>query len=226
MDGGAIYILAQQPGSEISGNYIKNQQNVFGAIYPDNGSDSYAINNNITENVWMSLFISTADKKNLTGSNNWTTNSVMQNYGTNCNIDSLKYYVPGNMPAAAQAIADNAGLTKEYSAVKDRVNVIPHEYTDAEKYFNVVNGQTSISDGNFIYHYLRNVIDGAKTILQTAQSGAYAQEKLNALSQACDAADTKYNKFKSSVDSGKAIDRNAVLEAKSGIENAVNVFLN
>lgn len=225
MDGGGIYILAQQPGSEISGNYIKNQQNVFGAIYPDNGSDSYAINNNITENVWMSLFISTADKKNLTGSNNWTTNSVMQNYGTNCNIDSLQYYVPGNMPAEAQAIADNAGLTEEYSAVKDRVNVIPHEYTDAEKYFNVVNGQTSISDGNFIYHYLRNVIDGAKTILQTAQSGAYAQEKLNALSQACVAADAKYNEFKSSVDSGKAIDRNAVLEVKSGIENAVDVFL-
>lgn len=227
MDGGGIYILGQQPGSEISGNYIKNQNNVYGAIYPDNGSDSYAINNNITENIWMSLFISTADKKNLTGENNWSTNSVMQNYGTNCSISALNYYVPGNMPSEAQAIADSAGLTEQYQNVKERVTIKSHEYTDEEKYFNVKNETGSMSDGNFIYHYLRNVTNGAKTILTTAsEDGIYSADKLNALSNACDNADKEYELFKTQVEQKKTLDRNAVLRAKSEVETAVKTFLN
>ena len=46
-DGGGIYTLGRNDNSVISGNYISDVQNDYGAIYLDNGSQGFTVHNNV-----------------------------------------------------------------------------------------------------------------------------------------------------------------------------------
>ncbi|MBP3361620.1 MAG: discoidin domain-containing protein [Clostridia bacterium] len=237
MDGGGIYTLAQQPGSVISGNYIKNQNNVYGAVYPDNGSADYTVSGNVLENVWLSFFIYSRDKKNLVFDSNYSTTSVMENYGENCFVTNTKYFVPGNMPAEAKAIADAAGPAEEYKSVFDRIKIIPHKYTAEEIWDNVLGEVSgSMTDAKLAQYCLRNIVSGARTIYDTAENSklGYSKQAFADLQAAIDKAQSEYVSIKAEIDAAvKAgispvsaiIDRNRIVSAKAELDTAVKDFL-
>ncbi len=120
-DGGAIYMLGNQPGSEICGNYLSGQGNVQGAIYPDEGSSYIKIDSNVAQNVANTLFFWIDTVKDNTATNTWADSSVYKNDGTNVMVEPLKLFTANNpLPEMAQIIAD-AGLTQEYEAIRARV---------------------------------------------------------------------------------------------------------
>lgn len=237
MDGGGIYTLAQQPGSVISGNYIKNQNNVYGAIYPDNGSANYTVSGNVLENVWLSFFIYSNDKKNLVFDGNYSTTSVMENYGVNCSVTNTTYFVPGNMPLEAKAIVDAAGPTEEYKSVSDKIKIIPHQYTSEEIWDNVLGEVSgSMTDAKLAQYCLRNIVRGAQTIYDTAKNSelGYSKQAFADLQAAIDKAHSEYVSIKAEIDAAveagassasAIIDRNRIVSAKAELDAAVNEFL-
>lgn len=48
-DGGAIYTLGEQPGTEISGNYVSQMMNQYAYIYLDNGSTGITVKGNFID---------------------------------------------------------------------------------------------------------------------------------------------------------------------------------
>lgn len=60
-DGGGIYTLGNQPGSQVVDNYLYGDQKIYGNIYHDNGSGGFHDTNNVISkkdsplNVWLNL---------------------------------------------------------------------------------------------------------------------------------------------------------------------------
>lgn len=235
-DGGGIYTLGQQPGSEISGNYIRNQNNLYGGIYSDNGSSDYTAENNILENVWNSIFISTADKKNLTFRNNYSTTNVYWNSGTNCTVTNTVLFIPGKLPENASGIAAAAGVEDEYKDISERIKLLPREFTDEDiNDDSMCERSGSLNDKLLTERTLGWILKGAETMysLAAADSG-YSAEKCEKLRAAIDSGWEKYNGLIADINAqindgkdknSKLIDRKEIFAAKKSIENAAKEFL-
>ena len=238
IDNGAIYTLGQQPDSVITGNYIANQNNVYGAIYPDQGSAQYTVSENVMENVWTSMFVSEKSKKNLKFTDNWATTDQSQMYGVNTTETNTQYFIPGNMPEKAKNIADNAGLQSEFKDNVLKVKISNSVLSDEQIYANVL-GEVSghMSDSKFLKYYLQDIIKGANKIYDISLSdSAYSNVSRENLKAAIDAAQNKYNSLKAKIDENikqndemkytAIINRMEVLETKKSLETAVNEFAN
>ncbi|MDX6263613.1 MAG: hypothetical protein QOH84_5301 [Kribbellaceae bacterium] len=113
-DGGAIYTLGMQPGSVVSGNYIKNTPGpAYGAIYHDEGSRYFTTTGNAFCNV-DALWLFLNHGMNIDAQRNFTTQprSATQANSTDSTIAN-NTVIPGceQLPAS---IVNNAGLEPAY----------------------------------------------------------------------------------------------------------------
>lgn len=137
LDGGGIYTLGNLKGSIISENYIDNCELGNGALYPDHGTKNAYWTDNVVDNsykVWHVWISKIWDNSFL---NTYATNSYITNEGSPSNrYNGITTFPSGNPCAKAYAIMKNAGLTDEYSYVKEAVydgdTRVPEE---RERYF-------------------------------------------------------------------------------------------
>ncbi|MFK3677957.1 discoidin domain-containing protein [Microbacterium sp. NPDC090218] len=117
-DGGAIYTLGSQPGTVVHDNYVRNVQNTWGALYPDEASAYITWEDNVVAQAssrWLHIWTSTIH--DLVVQNNYTDSTQKTMAGTNIayvnNQEGLTSW-----PTAAQAIIDASGLESAYSDVR------------------------------------------------------------------------------------------------------------
>jgi len=112
-DGGAIYVLGQQPGGRIVSNYIHSLSRL---IYPDDGSSGWTIANNVLDpqpnGKW--LFVWTDRIHDLRIENNFITGTNLQNKATNnCSPVGTVLMQPP-YPTEAKRIMHEAGVEKRF----------------------------------------------------------------------------------------------------------------
>jgi len=112
-DGGGIYMLGPQNGSEIHNNWVFNQHTASsGALYPDEGSAYSAWHDNVVTDIgrseWLHLW--TGSIHNVTVANNFADTSTYLNHGTNCPMINNTVFPPGKPPPMAVAIMNASGV--------------------------------------------------------------------------------------------------------------------
>jgi len=131
-DGGAIYTLGAQPNSTINNNYIANYNNDYGAIYLDNGTRYYEVENNVVRGTgqtsrWLFLQDGSLPATDYSVHNNYSDTSRMScfNLSTSCGGMVTSNVTDGSTPISALNIINNAGLESMYAAIKT-----PYESTN------------------------------------------------------------------------------------------------
>jgi hypothetical protein len=119
-DGGAIYTLGSQLGSQIVDNYTYGAQHIFGGLYLDNGSAGITVKNNVVSNEAASSNQWALVNTSAGGYWNPHDTLVTQNFfragmvaspGGGSNVVTANTSVSGAWPATAQAVIDNAGVS-------------------------------------------------------------------------------------------------------------------
>lgn len=108
-DGGAIYTLSAQKGTQIHHNYIRNELNEHAALYADEGSSYMHFHNNVLSNVfrWINLWSITSLSD--TVDFNYYDNASNIFSGTDCIAENNFYIKDGQWPLNAISIMNNAG---------------------------------------------------------------------------------------------------------------------
>lgn len=109
-DGGAIYTLSAQPGSQVHHNYIIHQIDEYGSLYPDEGSSYMHWHHNVLSNIVRWLHMWTSSIQNDTVDYNYYDNQTQTTNGTNCILQNNVYVTNNNWPLDAQNIMNNAGM--------------------------------------------------------------------------------------------------------------------
>lgn len=131
-DGAAIYLIGNTGGSTadyntVKGNYIKDVKNLYGALYPDEGSRYWEMTQNVidlsnypllygasTANVngrateWLHLWTSSIMYNHIT--DNYATTNYCENNGTDNSVDMPAVYAPDEWPSDALALIEAAGI--------------------------------------------------------------------------------------------------------------------
>lgn len=142
-DGGGIYTLGRQANSEYYGNYIKNENGPFAAMYFDDGSSDFTVHDNVVENSANVYFIWNQSQQDIHVTNTYANSPTVTLLGTNCSGDPVKTFISGDPQPEAKAIMDNAGLRPEYQAIKEQV-------PDAQAYY----GRERMDNySSFYYHF-------------------------------------------------------------------------
>jgi hypothetical protein len=113
-DGGAIYVLGEQPGGRIVSNYVHSLTRL---IYPDDGSCGWTIANNVLdpqpEGTW--LFIWTPRIHDLKIENNFVTTINLQNKSTNnCTPQKIIRFDKQFTPTPVGQIIKSASISKNF----------------------------------------------------------------------------------------------------------------
>ena len=119
-DGGATYMLGNQPNSTQIGNYITNQKNDLAALYLDAGSKNFTLKDNVLDGVPSSYHCAMGGYN--IWENNHTTSIADSIDFTQC-VNSRaersgEIYAPGSEPIEVLEIMENAGLEAEYKAIR------------------------------------------------------------------------------------------------------------
>lgn len=133
-DGGGIYTLGEQPNSIIRGNYIDCCGIDGTAIYLDQGSTGFMVNDNVIGKayLWYSMWAEGIE-------NNTITNCyyATADYLNNVPYDNRVFnniYIPNydfSKYTAAQNIINNSGLQTEYYGIKSNVyDRVVHKFAD------------------------------------------------------------------------------------------------
>ena len=113
-DGGALYVLGQQPGGQIEGNYIHSPTRL---IYPDNGSSGWSISKNVLDTDYGSWIIIWSERcHDMKIDGNYTNTGQANNHGTNTPLLNTQVE-KGSWSPEAQAIIDAAGLEPAYKDI-------------------------------------------------------------------------------------------------------------
>lgn len=186
-DAGGVYLLGTQSGNVVEGNYMKNQANAYWPFYPDSGSENFVVKNNVFEDVDMTFSIGfyaeATTKKNMTIVDNYaTTPSYLINFtDKNSVVEEPNVYLKTNVPAAAQAIMDNAGLEAEYESVAIGIPDGRWELTVEDIYGDIIDHQRSYEGGSvgesmpdttLISYYLTNRLKEARKVLSLGRDSA------------------------------------------------------
>lgn len=120
-DGAAIYCLSRQEGTVIEENYVRSVFMGAGAYYPDEGSSYLILRNNVSEDVNRNnnLWISTIRENQILSPFGW--HDINRYDGTDCIIEPVNVYLPGNETGRAYEIKKNAGLKNGYEKLRDLV---------------------------------------------------------------------------------------------------------
>jgi hypothetical protein len=123
-DGGAIYVLGEQPGGRIERNYVRSHTRT---IYADDGSAYWTVTQNVvdprdtrdipTRKDGQWLFLWTPRIHDMKVDDNYTTVENNRNEGTNCQPTNT--HLVTQFPPAAQAIIDAAGLEPAYKDIAE-----------------------------------------------------------------------------------------------------------
>ncbi len=211
LDGAGIYTLGNQPGCTVRKNVVRNQVNVHGAIYPDDGTIGLNISENIVEDACTWLFIWNDNKKNITAVNNYTSAPRYVNRGANCSGENTTYVVPGKYTGDALLIYENAGPEN-----KDVIHKIPMNekvYTFEDLYTNAVYN-SGMSASAIRGYYLTPAIEESESIYNLYK--AY-----------CENSDTEA--FYAAIEKAKAIDTEdlrMIIEAQLELKKAQKIFIN
>jgi len=112
-DGGAIYVLGDQPGGRIESNYVHSLSRL---IYPDDGSSGWTISKNLLDpqpkGKWLFVWIDRIH--DLLIEDNFTTTTNLQNKATNNCVPVRTQLVEKPFSGTARKIADSAGLEKRF----------------------------------------------------------------------------------------------------------------
>jgi hypothetical protein len=127
-DGGIIYVLGEQPGSEIAYNYCYDGPR---CIYPDDGSAYWNIHDNVILNgpsgasqhkgLWLHIW--TKACHDMTINHNYVKTDDIRNEGTNCPVTNT--IVESKAPPwseQAQIIIEAAGLEPAYWDIKSELD--------------------------------------------------------------------------------------------------------
>ena len=115
-DGGGVYTLSPQPGTEIHDNHITGNHGYWGCLYPDEGSAGMRWYRNVCTDLneasgvsgeWLHLWISSI--RDIEVTDNFTTTDELQNEGTNITLQDNRVVRTGDLPREARAIVDAAG---------------------------------------------------------------------------------------------------------------------
>jgi hypothetical protein len=117
-DGGGIYTLGAQPGSEISNNFIHHQENVYAPVYLDKGTQYYTVENNVLASVPEWLYIWHDSIKNNLIQHNYTDNPNLTNAGIDNVVSDNTVVKGGHWPTEARNIMTSAGIEADYQDIK------------------------------------------------------------------------------------------------------------
>lgn len=131
-DGGGIYTLSSQPGSDITANYFDKNNDPGrkhdgtghmhgGSIYLDQGSSRFTISSNVCTRTSRWLFTWADDSRNNNIQYNWSDTKEEQSVigGKRGNIISNNtVVVNGQWPPAAKAVMAEAGLEPRFKFIK------------------------------------------------------------------------------------------------------------
>jgi len=123
-DGGGVYTLSPQPGSEIHDNHITGNHGYWGCLYPDEGSAQMRWYRNVCADIndaggvsgqWLHLWISSI--RDIEVTDNVTTTDEQENDGTDITLRNNEVVRSSSaLPPAARAIIDAAGLERPLDA--------------------------------------------------------------------------------------------------------------
>lgn len=224
-DAGGIYTLGQAPGSVISGNYIKNEINAYGAYYPDSGSSQYTVTGNVFENVDISYHIHSAYQTYLTVKNNYSTMPFYYDRGENCDVDAPILFVPTREPAEVKNIINNAGLGDEYKNIVNKTPTIMQTLTFDDMYGNVLEEDhpniLEMPGSVLVRTYLSYRIQEADSLLEMTKD-EYTYDE-DAYSKLCDVLERAKDMAKDHA-SMMAADRTQVIETRLELIAAMREF--
>jgi hypothetical protein len=121
-DGGAIYVLGQQPGGRIERNYVRSATRT---LYADDGSAYWTIAQNVVDprdtrdiptrkdGLWLFLWVDRIHDLKI--DNNYTSIEATTNKGVNCQPTNT--HIEKQFSPEAQAIIDAAGLEPAYKDI-------------------------------------------------------------------------------------------------------------
>jgi hypothetical protein len=122
-DGGGVYTLSPQPGSEIHDNHITGNHGYWGCLYPDEGSAQMRWYRNVCADIndagdvsgqWLHLWISSIRDIEIT--DNVSTTDALENEGTNITLRGNQVVQSSQLPRTGRAITDAAGLQRPLEA--------------------------------------------------------------------------------------------------------------
>ncbi len=222
-DAGGIYTLGQSPGTTITGNYIKDEINAYGAYYPDSGSSQYTVTDNVFENVDISYHIHSDKQTYLTVKNNYSTMPFYYDKGLNCEVDPPILFLPTEPPAEAQSIIAAAGLQDGYKGIVYKVGERARELTFDDMYGNVLEEDhpniLQIPGSVLVRTYLSYRIQEAESVISMAE-GRYTDEAYDKLSEVLERARDMSKDHASMM----AADRTEVIETRLELIAAMREF--
>ncbi|RKD90283.1 right-handed parallel beta-helix repeat-containing protein [Mangrovibacterium diazotrophicum] len=116
-DGGIIYLLGEQPGTVVEGNYLYNGPR---CIYPDEGSAYMTITGNVIDNnsyKWMWLHIWNKRCHDIVARKNYVVNNLLVNNGTNNTIEETYSFRDEEFSEDALKIKAKAGIEDAYKDI-------------------------------------------------------------------------------------------------------------
>lgn len=119
-DGAAIYVLGRHTDSQIKGNYISGCINGMGGIYPDEGSCYWVIEENVMEEINISLHPWSSNQHDITMKNNYTTAPYYVIGAKNSTMENTELFIRKNMPEHIRKKADLAGIREPYTCLNDK----------------------------------------------------------------------------------------------------------
>jgi len=116
-DGGIIYVLGEQPGSRIEGNYLFNGPR---CIYPDDGSAYFTITQNVINNpgnleLWLHFW--TKKCHDFQVYENYVKRNLLLDNSTNSIIKDTYTSHQEEFPDKALKIIENAGIQNEFKDI-------------------------------------------------------------------------------------------------------------
>ncbi len=136
-DGGIIYLLGEQPGTVVEGNYVFNGPR---CIYPDDGSAYLTIRDNVVDNPsykWMWLHLWTKRCHDIVAYRNYVKNNLLMDNGTNNIIENTYSFREDAFSEAAQKIMNNAGLQDDFKDIMpadepEKISIHPEGFKERD----------------------------------------------------------------------------------------------
>lgn len=166
-DGGGIYTLGNQGTPQEKtlwiGNYITGGKHAQG-MYSDEGSGYMEITSNVVTRVgarWMNIWCSSIH--DIAVHDNFADKTNVNNNGTNCTLtNNIMTEKHDELSAAAASIVANAGLEKDFEAIRTNVPVPPLETVDDAALAIVYRGSWSAGSGRHLGEWADTVHHAAK----------------------------------------------------------------
>lgn len=136
-DGGIIYLLGEQPGTVVEGNYVFNGPR---CIYPDDGSAYLTITRNVVGNAsykWMWLHLWTKRCHDIVARENYVKNNLLMDNGTNNIIEETYSFREDEWSDEAMKIIDFAGIQPEYKDIvpenePEKISIHPEGFKERD----------------------------------------------------------------------------------------------